>query len=98
MDFLNKTIFISKKLVQEDGKVFFDNYFVRIQSINEDALVGVKPDGELENFPIDEDFYEEAEEGLYELADGSSQENPDYIGEFIIYENNTAYEKFKDLY
>ena len=82
----------------EDGKIYFDNYFVRVQSINDEALVVVKPDGEQENLPLDEDFYDEAEEGLYELQDGSSHEDPDYIGEFVIYENDRAYEKFKDLH
>ena len=48
--------------------------------------------------PPSEDFYDEADEGLYELDDGTSQEDPDYIGEFIIYENDVAYEKYKDNY
>jgi hypothetical protein len=98
MDFLHKVIFVCKKLIQEDGKVYFDNYFVRVQSISSEAIVVVKPDGELENLPTDADFYQEAEAGDYELADGSRHEDPDYIGEFIIYQNAAAYEKFKDLY
>jgi hypothetical protein len=98
MDFLNKIIFVSKKLIMEDGKVYFDNYFVTVKDINEDALVVIKPSGEVENLPTSEDFYDEADEGLYELEDGSSHEDPDYIGEFIIYENDQAYEKYKDIY
>ena len=98
MDFLNKVIFVSKKLIKEDGKIYFDNYFVKVQSINDDALVVIKPDGEPENLPRDEDFYDEADEGLYELTDGTSQEDPDYIGEFIIYESDVAYEKFNHIY
>ncbi len=98
MDFLNKVIFVSKKLIMEDGKIYFDNYFVRVQSINDDAMVVIKPNGEQENLPTDEDFYDEADEGLYELQDGSSHEDPDYIGEFLIYENDRAYEKFKDMH
>lgn len=97
MDFLNKIIFVSKKLIMEDGKVYFDNYFVTVKHINEDTLVVIKPDGEEENLPKGEDFYDEADEGLYELDDGSSYEDPDYIGEFIIYENDAAYQKFKDI-
>lgn len=98
MDFLNKVIFVSKKLIMEDGQIFFDNYFARVQSISDEAIVVVKADGELENLPTDEDFYDEADEGLYELDDGTSHEDPDYIGEFIIYENDVAYEKFKDMH
>jgi len=98
MDFLNKVIFVSKKLIMEDGKIYFDNYFVTVKSVNDDALVVIKPSGEEENLPPSEDFYDEADEGLYELTDGTSQEDPDYIGEFIIYENDVAYEKFKDDY
>ena len=98
MDFLHKVIFVSKKLIKEDGKIYFDNYFVKVKSINDDALVVIKPDGEPENLPRDEDFYDEADEGLYELTDGTSQEDPDYIGEFIIYESDVAYEKFNHIY
>ena len=98
MDFLSKTIFVSKKLIMEDGKIYFDNYFVTVKAVNDDALVVIKANGEEENLPLSEDFYDEADEGLYELDDGTSQEDPDYIGEFIIYENYAAYEKFKDDY
>jgi hypothetical protein len=98
MDFLNKVIFVAKKLVMEDGKIYFDNYFVTVKSLNEDALVVIKANGDEENLPIDENFYEEAEEGLYELTDGTRQEDPDYIGEFIIYESDVAYEKFNHIY
>jgi hypothetical protein len=98
MDFLNKVIFVSKKLIMEDGKVYFDNYFVTVKAVTEDALVVIKANGEEENLPPSEDFYDEADEGLYELNDGTSQEDPDYIGEFIIFENDVAYEKFKDDY
>ena len=98
MDFLNKVIFVSKKLIMEDGKVFFDNYFVTVKNINDDVLVVSKSNGEEENLPSGEDFYEEAEEGLYELNDGTSHDSPDFIGEFLIYENDAAYEKFKDDY
>ena len=98
MDFLNKVIFVSKKLIMEDGKIYFDNYFVTVKNINDDALVVTRLDGEEENLPLSEDFYDEADEGLYELNDGTSHEDPDYIGEFIIYENDVAYEKYKDDY
>jgi len=98
MDFLSKTIFVSKKLIMEDGKIYFDNYFVTVKAVNDDALIVMKSNGEVENLPPSEDFYGEADEGLYELNDGASQEDPDYIGEFIIYENDVAYGKFKDDY
>lgn len=98
MEFLNKTLFVSKKLVMEDGKVYFDNYFATVERIDADALIVKKSDGELENLPSDTDYYEEADEGLYELQDGSSCEDPDYIAEFLIFENDQAYEKFKDDY
>ncbi len=98
MEFLNKVIFVSKKLVMEDGKVYFDNYFAKVISIKPDALVVLKAGDEEENLPRDEDFYEIAEPGLYELDNGSSYEDPDFIGEFLIYENDAAYEKFKDDY
>ncbi len=98
MDLVDKIIFVSKKLVMENGKVYFDNYFVRVKELNDEAIVVVKSSGEEENLPLDEDYYEQAEPGLYELDDGTSCENPDYIAEFLIFENDTAYDKFKDDY
>ena len=98
MDLIDKIIFVSKKLIMEDGKVYFDNYFVRTKAINEEALVVVKANGEEENLPLDQDFYEQAEPGLYELDDGTQCEDPDYIAEFLIFENDETYEKFKDDY
>ena len=92
MNFQNKVIFVSKKLIMEDGKQYFDNYFVNAKSVDGDTLVVVKLNGEEENLPASEDFYDEADEGLYELDDGTSHENPDYIGEFIIYENDATYQ------
>jgi hypothetical protein len=96
MDYLHKVIFVAKKLIMEDGKIYFDNYFVTVSEIAQDALVVTKANGEKENLPNSDDFYEAAEEGHYELSDGSSYENPDYIGEFIIYESDLAYEKFRE--
>jgi len=98
MEFLHKVIFVSKKLIMEDGKVYFDNYFGTVTSVADDALVITKKNGGTENLPTDEEFYEEADEGLYELDDGSCHEDPDYIAEFLIFETDTAYEKFKDDY
>lgn len=96
MDFINKVIFVSKKLIMEDGKIYFDNYFVTTKSVQDDVLVVIKANGEEENLPASEEFYDEADEGLYELDDGTSHEDPDYIAEFIIYENDVAYQKYKD--
>ena len=98
MVFLNKTLFVSKKLITEDGRIYFDNFFARVTDVTEEAVIVVKAEGEFENLPLDEDFYEEAEPGLYELENGSSCEDPDYIAEFVIFENDAAYEKFKDDY
>lgn len=98
MEFLDKVIFVSKKLIMEDGKIYFDNFFATVKEINDDAIVVIKGDGELENLPLDEDYYESAEPGLYELENGTSCEDPDYLAEFLIFENEQAYEKFKDDY
>ena len=65
MDFLNKVIFVSKKLIMENGKQFFDNYFVTVKSVTTDAIVVIKQDGEIENLPVGEEFYEKAEPGMY---------------------------------
>lgn len=97
MNFENAVIFVSKKLIMENGQQYFDNYFVRVKVVSKDLLVVTKPDGEEENLPNNEEFYEKAEPGLYELDNGASYQDPDYIAEFLIYENSEAYKKFKDM-
>lgn len=92
----NNVIFIAKKLIMEDGKQFFDNYFAIVKAITNEAVVVEKSDGEQENLPTGEEFYTKAEPGVYELENGTLHEDPDYIAEFIIYESDAAYQKFND--
>jgi len=54
MKFANAVIFVSKKLIMEDGKKYFDNYFVTVKAVNDDALVVVKSNGEEEGYLVSE--------------------------------------------
>lgn len=78
----------------ESGDEVFDTYFGRVTTYNENTIVVERPSGKLESIPYGEEYYEVAEKGFYELKDGSTCEDPDFIGEFVVYENDTAYQKY----
>ncbi len=90
----NKVILVSKRKIMESGEELFDTYFGKVVSYNENTIVVTRPSGEEESIPYGEEFYEEAKEGLYELKDGSTCEDPNYIGKFVVYENDAAYENY----
>jgi hypothetical protein len=47
-----------------------------------------------ESLPYDEDFYQAAQEGFYEMANGSTCENSDFIAEFVVYQSDKARKKY----
>ena len=96
MNLDDKVILVSKRKILESGEELFDTYFGKVKSYNDNTIIVLRPNGEDESLPYDEDFYQPAEEGFYELNDGSTCEDPDYIGEFVVYENDAAYEKYQE--
>jgi len=97
LDLYEKVILVSKRKISNLGEESFDTYFGKVSTFNSNTVVVVKNDGEKEDLPYDEDFYEEAEEGFYELKDGSTHEDPDFIAEFVVWESDEAYQKYKEL-
>ncbi|CAH0535401.1 hypothetical protein VST7929_02974 [Vibrio stylophorae] len=97
LDLHEKIILVSKRKISNSGEESFDTYFAKVSTFNSNTVVVVKRNGEDESLPYDEDFYEEAEKGFYELQDGSTHEDPDFIAEFVVWESDEAYHKYKEL-
>jgi hypothetical protein len=93
-DLNNKVILVSKRILDKENNESFDTYFGKVISYNEDAVKVLKPNQKEESLPYDDDLYEVAEEGFYELADGSTYENPDYIAEFLIHVSEEAWREY----
>jgi len=95
-DFLHNVILVSKRMIDDTGKETFDTYFGTVIKTSEHSLLVQKTNGETESLPFDanEELYVPAEEGVYELEDGSRYENPDYIAEFVVYASEKAWETY----
>lgn len=92
----DKIILVSKRKIDNDGNETSDTYFGKVKVFSDNTIIVTKPDGDDESLPNGDELYDPAEQGFYELEDGSTYENPDFIAEFVVYETNEAYEKFQN--
>ena len=89
-----KVILVSKRILK-NGNESFDTFFGKVISHNEKHMIVLKQNNEKVSIPpYDDDFYEVAEEGFYELEDGSTYENPDFVAEFLVHESKEAWEQY----
>ena len=96
-DFKNKVILVSKRIIDKDGNESFDTYFGKVVSYSDKHLIVIKQNNEEVSIPpFDSELYDIAEEGFYELKDGSTYEDPDFIAEFLVYDSEEAYEKYNN--
>lgn len=87
----DKIILVSKRMLDESGNESFDTFFGKVTSNdNEKILILNQHDKEVSIPPYDDELYDIAEEGFYELEDGSTYENPDYIVEFLVHSSQEA--------
>lgn len=89
-----KVILVSKRKIDDEGQETFDTFFGEVTHFDENTVVVLRPNGNEECLPFGEEFYQIAEAGFYELKDGSTCENPDFIAEFVIFQSESAYEKY----
>ena len=96
MSSVGKVILISKRFIFEDGKEESEAYFVKVLNSKDNELIALRLDTSKEERlpPFGDDFYIEAKEGFYELESGQTYENPDYIGEFVVYKSEEAFKKY----
>lgn len=95
-DLTDKVILVSKRIISDSGTETYDTYFGKVKTFNTNTVVVLRPSGEEESLPYGEGLYEQAEKGFYELDDGSTHEDPDWIVEFVVWETQEAYEKHKE--
>ncbi len=74
LDLGRKVILVSKRKIDNDGNESFDTFFGIVTRFNANTVVVVRSEGEEESLPYGEEFYNIAEEGFYELNDGSTCE------------------------
>ena len=94
LDLDQKIILVSKRRIDDEGQETFDTFFGKVTRFNENTVVVARPGGNEESLPYGEEFYDIAEEGFYELNDGSTCENPDFIAEFVVFQSEGAREKY----
>lgn len=91
-----KCILISIRKINENGKESFDTYFGKVISYNENTVSVERLNGEKSKIPYDEEIYEVAESGFYELNDGTTYENPDFTARWTVYKNAETAEKYSN--
>jgi len=70
LDLQNKVILASKIKISNYGEESFDTYFGKIKIFNDNTVLIVKTVDTQESIPYGKDFFDEVEEGFYELKDG----------------------------
>lgn len=93
LDLKNKQILVSKRLISKDNEESYEAYFGRVTTYDDNRVIIQKENGETESLPYGDELYDEAEEGLYELHDGSTYIDPDFIAEFVVFETRKIYEQ-----
>lgn len=95
LDLKDKVILVSKRKISNSGEESFDTYFGKVETFNDNTVILVKADETKESIPYEEGLYDEADEGFYELIDGSTFEDPDFIVEFLVWESEEAQANYK---
>ena len=97
LDLASKIILVSKRMIDENGDEIFDTFFAKVISFNENTVRVKRLSEEKEDFlPYGEEFYQPADGGFYELDDGSTYSDPDWIAEFAVYKNEEVMDQFSD--
>jgi hypothetical protein len=91
-DLIDATVLVSLKFVDEKGGERFEAYIGRIvgfqssdqyESLDDGSSVDIMlvecHDGEVREYPFNLEVFEPADPGFYELTDGATIENPDYL-------------------
>ena len=97
LDLSDKTILVSIRRIDNDGQETFDTFFGSVVSFNENTVRVLRPNGAEMSLPYDEEVYETAEPGFYELKDGSTFENPSFTAQWTVFASKEASVKFRKL-
>ena len=96
LDLQDKTFLVSIRKIDEQGAEQTDAFFGRVVSFNEESLTLARQGADDFSMPYDEAVIDVAEPGFYELKDGTTHDNPDYIARWVIYTSQEARDLFKE--
>ncbi len=92
-----KTILASLRKIDDEGCESFDTFFGTVVTFDENTVRVRRENGTEVSLPYDEEVYEPAEPGLYELKDGSTFENPSFIARWTVFASEAASENYRTL-
>jgi len=92
-----KTILASLRKIDNQGCESFDTFFGTVITYNENIVRVRRSNGEEVSLPYDEEVYEPAEPGVYELKDGSTFEDPSFVAQWTVFASQAASEKYRAL-
>jgi len=95
LDLNEKTLLVSIRRIDNDGQETVDTFFGDVTSFSENTVRIARRNGEEMKLPYDEEAYESAEPGFYELRDGSTCENPAFIVRWTVYASEAASIKYR---
>ena len=97
LDLSGKILLVSIRRIENDGQEAVNTFFREVTSFNENTVRINNRTGEELKLPYDEEAYEPAEPGFYELKDGSTCENPAYIVRWTVYASEAASIKYRSM-
>lgn len=95
LDLNDKTILVSLRKINNEGEETFDTFFGTVVSFNENTVRVLRTSGDEMVLPYDEEIFELAEPGFYELMDGSTFENPLFTARWTVFASKEASIKFR---
>jgi hypothetical protein len=98
LDLNGKTILVSTRKINEDGDSDIETFFGSVISFNENTVILSRPGVGEFSMPYSEEVIEPAEPGFYELEDGTTHENPEYIAQWVVYASAEARVKFGETH
>lgn len=96
LDLNDKTVLVSLRRIDNEGEETFDTFFGTVVSFNENTVRILRQNGAEMSIPFDEDVFEVAEPGFYELKDGSTFENPAFTARWTVFASQEASITFKN--
>ena len=97
LNLTGKTVLVSIRRIDNEGQETCETFFGCVVSFNENSVRMLRTNGDEISLPYDEDVYEAAEPGFYELNDGSTFENPSYIANWTVFASEEAAIRFRKL-
>ena len=94
IDLQDKTLLVSIRRINEQGSEQTEAFFGHVVSFNETSVTLARQGADDFCMPYNEEVIDVAEPGFYELNDGTTHDNPDYIARWVVYASQAARDMF----